>query len=212
MTTCKLFNQSCTIHELIDVLISSIEAKDDYTRGHSDRVADLSEAIAKKMLLSQDQVFEIHIAGHMHDLGKIHIPDSILSKEGQLTDHEWQVVKKHPQVGAHILSKLRNFDRIEKMVLHHHERFDGGGYPAGIKGSDIPLGARIIAVSDSIDAMLTKRPYRPALSVETCIEELKNNRWSQFDPQVADLAIDLLRQESFEGVFMKYQEATSGVG
>lgn len=200
MTECKLQGQSCSVHELIEVLISSIEAKDDYTKGHSDRVADLSEAIAKNLLLSQAQIFSIHIAGHLHDLGKLHVPDAILTKTGNLTQEEWTMVEKHPEVGAHILSKVKGFDGVVEMVRYHHERYDGKGYPYGISGQNIPLGARIIAVSDAVDAMLSKRPYRPALSKAVCIEELENGRGLQFDPQIASIAIKLLRAGALDQI------------
>ncbi len=186
----------CSIHELIDVLISAIEAKDEYTRGHSDRVADFTSLLCQSRLMTREAVAEIHMAAHLHDIGKIYVPDAVLNKTGRLTESDWEKIKKHPVVGAQILSNIKGFDAIVQMVRSHHERWDGSGYPDGLRGEDIPLGARIIAVSDAVDAMLTDRPYRSARSKETCIKELKRCSGIHFDPEIVELAVALLSEDA----------------
>ena len=140
--------------------------------------------------LPEEQAQEIHIAGHLHDIGKIGIPDRVLLKEGRLNDEEWQLMKKHPQIGADILQKSAKLSRISAIILHHHERYDGNGYPFGAKGEEIPLGARIIAVCDSIDAMLSNRSYRKAMPFEVCRGEIEKNVGVMYDPVIAKAALD----------------------
>lgn len=183
----------CSIHELIEVLIAAIEEKDPYTRGHSDRVADFTSIICDKMQMPFVERNQIHMAAHLHDLGKIYVPDYILNKAGKLSAEEWTEIKKHPETGARILEKVTGFDQIAEIVKHHHERWDGLGYPEGLSGKTIPLGARIIALSDAVDAMLSVRSYRNALSMETCMEELEKGAGSQFDPSLVPYAVAALQ-------------------
>ena len=150
-------------HEFVECITSALDARDPYTGKHSERVSDMACFIGELMGLTEAETQEIHIAGHLHDIGKIGIPDRVLLKEGKLDDEEWKLMKKHPEIGADILSKSSHFARLAAIILHHHERWDGKGYPFGAKGTEIPLGARIIAVCDSIDAMASKRAYRNAL-------------------------------------------------
>ena len=133
---------------------------------------------------------EIHIAGHLHDIGKIGVPDRVLLKPTKLDDEEWKLMKKHPEIGAEILSKSEHFTRLAAIILHHHERYDGKGYPFGAKGEEIPIGARIIAVCDSIDAMASARAYRKALPLEVCRGEIEKNIGLMYDPKVAKTALD----------------------
>jgi len=178
-----------SIHEFAESLANIIDAKDPYTLGHSEDVAEISYLIAITYGLSKTQAEKIHIAGHLHDIGKIVIPNYILKKRGPLTKKEWNIVKEHPKIGAKILEPISKLKEIKEMVLYHHERFDGKGYPAGLKGNDIPLGARIIAVADSISAMLKDRAYRKALSPEEALHQLETNSGSQFDPAMVEVTI-----------------------
>lgn len=176
-------------HELVDCITSALDARDPYTGDHSRRVSDMACAICELMDLSQKEYDETHIAAHLHDIGKIGVPDAILLKPSSLNDEEWAIMKKHPQIGADILSKSPHFSRISAIILHHHERFDGKGYPFGAKGEEIPLGARIIAVCDSIDAMASARAYRKALPIEICRSEIERNVGLMYDPDVANLIL-----------------------
>ncbi|MBP1550220.1 MAG: HD domain-containing protein [Oscillospiraceae bacterium] len=177
-------------HEFVECITSALDARDPYTGKHSERVSDMACFIGELMGLTEAETQEIHIAGHLHDIGKIGIPDRVLLKEGKLDDEEWKLMKKHPEIGADILSKSSHFARLAAIILHHHERWDGKGYPFGAKGTEIPLGARIIAVCDSIDAMASKRAYRNALPLEVCKAEIEKNVGIMYDPEVARLALE----------------------
>jgi len=147
------------------------------------------------MNLPPDDINEIEIAGQVHDLGKIGTEDRILFKTTKLNDEEYEQIKKHPAIAYRLLSNLKPYKKGAVYVLHHHERFDGKGYPAGLSGSDIPLGARILAVADSYDAMTTDRPYRRALSQSAAVDELRRCSGTQFDPKVIDTFINVLRND-----------------
>lgn len=177
-------------HEFVECITSALDARDPYTGKHSERVSDMACFISELMGMSEAETQEIHIAGHLHDIGKIGIPDRVLLKEGKLDDEEWKLMKKHPEIGADILSKSSHFARLAAIILHHHERWDGNGYPFGAKGTEIPLGARIIAVCDSIDAMASKRAYRNALPLEVCKAEIEKNVGIMYDPEIARLALE----------------------
>jgi len=133
----------------------------------------------------------IHIAAHLHDIGKIGVPDRILRKPGKLLPHEWAAFQRHPEIGYNILNKSRHLKKIAKIVLHHHERWDGKGYPTALKGEAIPLGSRIIALCDTVDAITSDRPYRQARSWQECWEEVNANKSMQFDAVLVDAAADL---------------------
>ncbi len=177
-------------HEFVECITSALDARDPYTGNHSRRVSDMACELAGLLGLSEEQTQEIHIAGHLHDIGKIGIPDRVLLKEGKLSDEEWSLMKKHPEIGAEILSKSEQFARLSAIIIHHHERYDGKGYPFGAKGEEIPIGARIIAICDSIDAMASKRSYRNALPLETCYKEIEKNIGYMYAPKIARLALD----------------------
>lgn len=177
-------------HEFVECISSALDARDPYTRDHSRRVSDTATLLAKMLGLSDDEIQEIHIAAHLHDIGKIGIPDSVLLKPGRLDDEEWKMMKRHPQIGADILAKSPRFSRISAIILHHHERYDGKGYPFGAKEQEIPLGSRIIAVCDSIDAMASARAYRKALPLDTVYEEIEKNIGLMYDPDVAKKLLD----------------------
>ena len=177
-------------HEFVECISSALDARDPYTGDHSRRVSDTATLLAKMLGLSDDEIQEIHIAAHLHDIGKIGIPDSVLLKPGRLDDEEWKMMKRHPQIGADILAKSPRFSRISAIILHHHERYDGKGYPFGAKEQEIPLGSRIIAVCDSIDAMASARAYRKALPLDTVYEEIEKNIVLMYDPDVAKKLLD----------------------
>ncbi|WP_432736197.1 HD-GYP domain-containing protein [Maridesulfovibrio sp. FT414] len=176
-----------TVHQFAESLGNAIDAKDPYTCSHSEDVAVLSHKIGMQMGLEADRCDLLHIAGHLHDIGKIGVPDAILQKDGRLTDEEFKVIQRHPQVGADIVSpvtSLTGINIITRSILHHHERFDGKGYPYGLAGEDIPLEARIIAVADTLSAMASNRPYRKALPFTDIVAEINRCSGTQFDPRV----------------------------
>jgi putative nucleotidyltransferase with HDIG domain len=173
-------------------LIVSEEARDPYLIGHSRRVTEYAVAIAKRLNLSEDEKKKIEYAGYLHDIGKIGITDTILHKNGKLDNEEWEIIKKHPVVALEILAPLKFLPKEKIIIRHHHERYDGAGYPDKLKGSDIPLGSRIMAVADSFDAMNSLRPYRPPLPKEKIISELKTARGTQFDPKVVDVFLKMV--------------------
>lgn len=183
-------------HLFVDNFVSAIEAKDAYTAGHSDRVADMSMILAAKMGLSEGQQFEIHMAAHLHDIGKIGIPDGILLKTGKLTKAEFEVMKGHSEIGYNILKNNPELQEIASMILHHHERYDGGGYPSGLIGDTIPIGARIIAVCDAFDAMVSKRTYKEQLSLDDAYEEIRHQMNKQFDPLAAQTFLKMLGDDT----------------
>ena len=171
-------------HDLVAGVVAVLEAKDSFTADHSLRVSDMTERVCTLLGLSNQQSEMIHMAAHVHDIGKIGVPDAVLSKTGPLNDEEWFLIHRHPVIGADILRKSPGLSEIADIVLHHHERWDGKGYPDGISGSDIPLGSRIIAICDSIDAMTTSRPYRRILSQQECREEIRQASGTMYDPDI----------------------------
>ncbi len=178
--------------ESIQTLRYTVEAKDTYTRGHSDRVAQYSVLIGQKLNLSDDDLRLLQLGGLFHDIGKIGVPDDILKKNAKLTDDEYSEIKNHPSIGAHILSSATIFKDIIPIVKHHHEKYDGTGYPGKLSGNDIPYLARIAAVADSFDAMTSKRVYRDSLPLDVVINEFRRCRGTQFDPEIDDVFLDIL--------------------
>lgn len=176
--------------EFISCLISVEEAKDPYTAHHSERVRAIAELIAKKMGLSERTIQLITDAAHLHDIGKVGISDAILGKPGRLTEEEYAVIKEHPVIGARILRKSNHMQEIVQIVMHHHERYDGKGYPEGLAGEEIPLGGRVIAIADSIDAITSKRVYRDAMSLNYCRDEVEHNIGIMYDPAIARLTLE----------------------
>ncbi len=178
--------------ESIETLRYTVEAKDPYTKGHSDRVSEYSVLIGKYLGLSEEDLHTLKVGGLFHDIGKIGIPDSILLKPSKLTPDEYSEIKNHPAIGVHILSNAAIFQDIIPIVKHHHERYDGQGYPSKLAGEDIPYLARITAVADTFDAMTSRRTYRDSLDLNFVKEEIEKNRRIQFDPQIADVFLDIL--------------------
>ena len=178
--------------ESIQTLRYTVEAKDSYTRGHSDRVSEYSVLIGKYMGLQEEDLNTLRIGGLFHDIGKIGVPDSILLKTDKLTDDEYSEIKNHPTIGAHILSTATIFKNLIPIVKHHHEKYDGTGYPGKLKGEEIPFFARIAAVADTFDAMTSKRSYRDPLPLDVVISEFERCKGTQFDPKIADVFLDIL--------------------
>ena len=178
--------------DMVETLRFTVEAKDTYTRGHSDRVADYSVLIGEKVGLPEDQIKLLRVGGLFHDIGKIGIPDSILLKPEKLTDEEYSEIKNHPSIGAHILGSATAFKDIVPIVKHHHEKYDGKGYPSGLKGEEIPYLARIAAIADTFDAMTSRRSYRNALDLQIVKDEIEKCKGTQFDPQLADVFLEIL--------------------
>jgi hypothetical protein len=170
-------------------LVTTIDAKDPYTRGHSDRVAVVAHALAAKLGLDSAQQSAIRLAGLLHDIGKIGIDDAILRKPGRLTPHEFEQIRRHPEIGRRILADLQGFEHVLPGVLHHHEAFNGSGYPHGLAGDRIPRMARILAVADAFDAMGTDRPYRPGLTPQEVVSILESGAGTQWDPIVVQALI-----------------------
>jgi HD-GYP domain-containing protein (c-di-GMP phosphodiesterase class II) len=171
---------------LLHALTSAVDAKDAYTCGHSERVALLSRRLAKEIRLPDSHVDRIYMAGLLHDVGKIGVPEAVLQKTGRLTNEEFEQMKRHPGIGARILSDIKQVEDIIPGVLHHHERYDGKGYPAGLAGQSIPLMGRIICLADCFDAMTSNRTYRRALPLEVALSEIRRCSGTQFDPGLAE--------------------------
>ncbi len=187
-------------------LVGSIEARDAYTSGHSDRVAMMGRCLANKLGLSRDECQDIFLCGLLHDIGKIGIPDHILQKPGRLTDEEFAAIKTHPEIGARLLRGLRPLEKLLPGVLHHHESVDGTGYPHGLKGDEIPLMARILAVADAFDAMTSDRPYRNGMPLAKAESILREGRGTQWDSDVVDAFF--AAQVDLERICQHYKRAT----
>ena len=183
--------ENLSVH-VVQALAEAIDAKDNYTNGHSTRVAEYSKEIAKRYGYSPERQEEIYMMGLLHDVGKIGIPDEIINKPGRLSDEEFAIIKEHPEKGAKILSSVPEMPKLVTGARWHHERFDGRGYPDGLKGEEIPEEARIIAVADAYDAMTSSRSYREKMPVENVISELKKGMGTQFDERFAKIMLEMI--------------------
>jgi HD-GYP domain-containing protein (c-di-GMP phosphodiesterase class II) len=179
----------------IKTLLSALKCKDDYTWGHSLRVAYLCVSVGKEMGFSPEEIYELEVSALFHDLGKIGVPDSVLRKPSRLTDEEFLEMKLHPTKSYTILEEFPIFKKMAINAKHHHERFDGRGYPDGLKGKDIPLFSRIILISDTFDAMTSTRPYRKGLPFEVAFAELREFGGTQFDPEIVEKFISCMTKE-----------------
>ncbi len=180
--------------EAVEELADIVDMRDRYTFEHSRRVAELSKETALRMGLSSEKAQEIFMAARVHDVGKIGIRSTTLFKETDMEEEEWTEMRSHPEVGAKLISRFPDFSAGRDIVLHHHERFDGKGYPEGLAGEQIPLGARVVAVADTFDAMTSNRSYRQALPIEVVFAELERGRATQFDPRALDVFLVILRE------------------
>jgi HD-GYP domain-containing protein (c-di-GMP phosphodiesterase class II) len=182
----------------INALAATAEWRDPYTAGHQQRVARLASAIAEEMNLPEEQIKKIYMPSLIHDIGKINVPSEILSKPGHLTELEFKIVQTHPQVGHDILKAIEFRWPIAQIMLQHHERMDGSGYPHGLSAKDIVLEARILTVADVVEAMCSHRPYRPALSIDEALEEISDNRGILYDPDVVDACLKVFTKRGFK--------------
>lgn len=188
--------------ETISALMNSVEARDKYTNGHSRRVAEISTLIAKHLKLTVWDIEKLNVAAMLHDVGKIGISDNILQKPGKLTDEEFAIIKSHPEIGMSIIKDIKNIDYVHPIVRHHHERYDGKGYPDGKKGEELSLMVYIVQLADAVDAMASDRPYRRGLPQEVIIEEIKKGAGTQFHPKVSRAYLDILEEKGSKA-FMK---------
>jgi HD-GYP domain-containing protein (c-di-GMP phosphodiesterase class II) len=200
------------ILQSMNTFINFIDAKDPYTRGHSRRVAMYAAEIAKRMHLSEDEVQNVYYAGLLHDAGKISVPDAVLNKPGKLTDDERRQIQEHTIAGGDMLKQLSSLRGIRETALYHHERYDGKGYPEGLKGEAIPLYARIVGVADSYDAMFSNRVYRRHLNKDEIIEEIQQGAATQFDPNIVVYMIDMINDGYVNVVKMETAEREEGRG
>ena len=182
-------------YQVVTALSSTVDAKDSYTNGHSQRVADYSKEIAGRLGMDEDFIRDIYFMGLLHDIGKIGIPDNIINKKGKLTDEEYSIIKTHPAIGSEVLKKITEMPGLSCGARWHHERYDGKGYPDGIKGTDIPIEARIIAVADAYDAMSSKRSYRDAMPQADIRKEIVRVRGTQLDPEISDIMIQMIDED-----------------
>ena len=187
-----------TLRGVIYALTMTIEYKDPYTAGHQQRVSDLAHAIAKEMGFSRDKIMGIRMAGVLHDIGKIAIPVEILSKPGRLSKTEFELIKNHSQVGCDILKSIKFPWPLSQIVLQHHERMDGSGYPNGLLGKEILIEAKILGVADVVEAMASHRPYRPALGIDKALEEISNNKGKLYDAEAVNACLKIFKEKEFK--------------
>ncbi len=188
-------NQILFLH-IVSSLAAAIDAKDKYTNGHSSRVAEYSREMARRFGYSEEKMREIYMMGLLHDVGKIGVPDAVINKPGKLTDEEFALIKKHPSLGARILGNIEEKPRLANGARWHHERYDGKGYPDGLKATDIPEEVRIIAVADSYDAMTSYRSYRKVMPQEVVRGEIEKGIGTQFDPTFAKIMLTMMDEDT----------------
>jgi putative nucleotidyltransferase with HDIG domain len=187
--------QRASLHEQLEEsfmqtvvsLANAMDARDTYTSDHSQRMADMATVVARKLKLTEREIETLHWAAILHDIGKIGVPDEILNKKGPLNKKEWVIMKEHPIIGAQIVQPVQYLAPVSPIIRAHHEKYDGTGYPYGLEGEDIPLGARILAVVDAYVAIRDKRVYSDSHTHEEAVAELRRNSGTQFDPEVVDL-------------------------
>jgi len=187
-----------TLNDAINTMVKIVELRDPYTAGHQQKVADLATTIARTMNLEEIRIDQLRMAAVTHDIGKMYVPSDILSKPGRLSNIEFSLIKTHSRSGYDIVKGMDFPCSVADAVLQHHERLDGSGYPAGLKGKDMILEAKILAVADVIEAMASHRPYRSALGIDKALEEISNNRGKLYDPDVVDACLELFRSGQFE--------------
>ncbi|MDP8240800.1 MAG: PAS domain S-box protein [Candidatus Hatepunaea meridiana] len=187
-----------SLEGIVYAMVKMVETRDPYTAGHQRRVADLSVAIAREMNLPADQIEGIDMAGIVHDIGKISVPSEILSSPARLTNIQFEMIKTHAQVGYDIMEDIEFPWSVARIALQHHERLDGSGYPNGLKGDEILLEAKILAVADVVEAMASHRPYRPALGMDKALEEISSKRGTFFEPEIVDACLRIIKEKGFK--------------
>jgi len=197
----KVEKKTAQLQEMLESTIKTmalaVEIRDPYTAGHQERVTQLACSIAGKMRLSDDRITTIRFAGLLHDIGKIRVPVSILSRPGKLLDAEFQLIKTHPKIGFDLIKNIPSPWPLAEIILQHHERLDGSGYPHGLTGDKILLEAKIMGVSDVTEAESSYRPYRPSLGIDVALAEIEKNKGKLYDPDVVDICLKLFREEGF---------------
>jgi len=194
----RLTDQLERTERVIFMLALAVESKDAYTEGHLRRLSRYSEQLAVAAAIPQEHLKAIRFGGLLHDIGKISVDDAILRKSGALTPEEYEQIKRHPEYGARIVAPMRFAAEVAPIIRHHHERWDGSGYPDGLRGEEIPIGARIVAIVDAYDAMMTDRPYRKALGLEETLRRLREGRGREWDPKLLDLFLGLVEDGCLE--------------
>lgn len=184
-------------------LAKAIEKRDRYTGGHTDRVTEYAKLTAKQLDWPEERLAVLELAGHLHDVGKIGVPDAVLNKPGKLTVEEFEMMKAHPEIGEQIIRGIDFLEALVPYVLYHHERYDGKGYPKGLSGEAIPIEGRLLAVSDTFDAMTSSRPYRKQLDPERAIEEIKRCSGTQFDPNIVGVFLEMWRDGLLEPILLR---------
>ena len=192
-------------HDLIESIVAALDARDAYTASHSDRVADMVLVLAAALGLDEDETTRIHMAAHLHDIGKIAVPDSVLRKAGPLTRPEWEEMRRHPVTGYEILRKIDDFKEIAILVRHHHERWDGRGYPDGLKGDEISVWAQVVSLADVYDALSCKRVYKDAFPRERVLEMIREGECGVFSPRL--LACFFSVEEELSRLYRKEEQA-----
>ena len=187
-----------TLEEIIVTIARIVEMKDPYVAGHQQRVSDLSAEIASVLGMPEEQIYYIKLASLIHDVGKINIPASILNKPGKLTEIEFELIKTHSQIGYEIMKKVQFPWPIAKIILQHHERINGAGYPSGLKNSEILAESKICAVADVVEAMASYRPYRPAIGIDKALDEISSNAGILYDKNVVDACIYLFKEKKYK--------------
>ena len=182
-------NEKIDFHEFIKSIADMLEIRDFYTRGHSTRVAEYAKVCSKEIGLKNSEVEFVQMAAYLHDIGKVGIPDNILKEAEKLTEEEYLIIKKHSDMGYKVLKNINGFDRFAVIVKHHHERWDGNGYPDNLRGEEIPFISRILSVADAFDAITSNRVYRDGMNIEFGKNELLKNSWKQFDGDVVNAFI-----------------------
>lgn len=192
----KFINHS--YNQIIKIITNIVEERDPYTAGHQKRVCELSITIAKKMGLSSKQLNNLKIAATIHDLGKIMIPPSILSKPGRLNMNEMNLIQQHPEKACEILSGVKFYKDVGEIIKQHHEKLDGSGYPFGLKEKNISIEAKVLTVADVFEAMISNRPYRPALGLEKALQEIESNKGKLYDTNASNILIDIMKNNIFK--------------
>jgi len=188
----------------LTALARTVDAKSPWTAGHSERVTQIALQIGQELGITPEEIDVLHRGGLLHDIGKIGVPISILDKPGKLTDDEYRIIKEHPRMGLRILEPINAYADIVKLVLQHHERFDGKGYPDGLSGEDILLGARILAVADVFDALISDRPYRDGMQLSRVLEIIEQENGKQFDPIVVQAFFKVIEKEKRTGKILEF--------